>query len=232
MRCQTYSRWMTQTALGGLSAAQEADLRAHVPHCAECSIELAAAGALVQEIDRRVAAMVSGEPSPGFEARLRASLAAKSAPSRWLAAPRWAFAGAGLAAAAVLAVLFAHDPVRDAARPLAAAGGAQVANQVTAPSNALETSSASWRTPSHRVAARVPQEKKGKVLEFEVLVPRGQLAAAMELNLVLSAGRVDGAQLATLAERAARPLELPRMEIAPLDDPGAVRTVPDGADNF
>jgi len=50
-----------------------------------------------------------------------------------------------------------------------------------------------------------------------VLVPRGQLSAALLLGEAVSDGRIDGAQLSLLAQESAKRLELKAIEIVPME---------------
>jgi len=236
MRCETYSRWMTAAALGELPAAQQSELCAHASRCASCSVHLAAARDLVDGMERGVAAMVCGEPSPAFTARLRARIAAEPAPWRWPVAPGLAFAGAALVAAALFALLFVPGTRQETARPANIAG----ARQPTAPApDVVPKPGPAPRSPhaqTRSVAAHGPRKLRDALPGFEVLVPRGQLAAALELNDAVNAGWVDGEQLAALAERAAMPLEWKLMEIAPLEESRPERAgqaaSPDGSLRF
>jgi hypothetical protein len=51
----------------------------------------------------------------------------------------------------------------------------------------------------------------------EVLVPRGQLAAALLLSDSVSGGRVDGEQLVAIQNEIATRIEVKPLEIAPLE---------------
>jgi len=217
---------MTRAALGELPAAQQAELCAHAAGCAACGEELAAARALVAAMDRSVRAMVGGEPSAAFAARLRARLAGETVRSLWPGRARLMFAGAALAAAVVLAGIFVRS-VRQEMRP-----GAEVAAGIPAVAErgpaALDSGSVAGevQSGSRTIAARARRHGENGTRSFEVLVPRGQLAAALELSEAVNAGRVDGEQLAVLAQQSAMPLELKAIEITPLEDSGAKQTEP------
>ena len=236
MRCETYSRWMTAAALGNLPAAQQSELCAHASLCASCSVQLAAARDLVGGMERSVAALVSGEPSPAFTSRLRARIAAEPAPSRWPVAPRLAFAGAALVAAAFFALLLVRGTRQEIAPPANFSAGAQPAAPILPVVPPPSPAPRSPRAQTGSVAAHGPREHRDSLWGFQVLVPRGQLAAALELNDAVNAGRVDGEQLVALAEHAAMPLEWKRMEIAPLEgskpEPAGQSASPDGALRF
>ena len=216
MACEKYSGRMTEAALGALSAAPQAELRAHAAGCITCRTEFDAMRALVAAMDRGVEAMVAGEPSAQFAARLRATVAEAPAPAAWphFTWPR--FAMASLAVAAVLlAVFVARAPQRGGQQvPIEANSAGRIAQpvfsgKVAAPEIAAPASRRGTARPRSQAAA----------FSMEVLVPRGQLAAALVLSSGVSAGTIDGAQLARLAEQSAEPLELKTLEIQPLAAP-------------
>jgi hypothetical protein len=227
---------MSDAALGELPAGQEAELRAHASRCEGCRAALAAERALVAAVDRSVEALISGELPLAFAARLRARVAAESAPRGWPGFAWSAIAAGALAAAAVLGAVLLRSSPREERLPM------NVANS---------TRSAAPAEPALqepvRAAGRASGAGRGDVgaaqrrsepppLRFEVLVPRGQLDAALELSDAVSAGRVDGEHLAALAQAAAKPLELKAIEIAPLEAPRleerSPAASPDGAARF
>ena len=56
---------------------------------------------------------------------------------------------------------------------------------------------------------------------MEVLVPKGQLSAALAQCDAVNSGSIDGVQLSQLAEHSAEPLAMKALFIAPLDSPSA-----------
>jgi len=232
MACEKYSGWMIGAALGALRAADEAELRAHASGCRDCRGEWDAMRALVAAVDRGVQAMVAGEPSPNFAARLRARIAEERAPAAWpwLTWPR--ITAAALAAAVLLAVLLVRAPQRGRQlAPITANTPAQSILPVPSESLAPREHFA-VKTPavSHR-GARANSETAS--LSMEVLVPKGQISAALILCDAVNAGAIDGAQLSALVEQSAEPIEVQALVIAPLESPAARPTtrssVQDGA---
>ena len=217
---------MIRAALGELPSAQQAELCAHAAQCAACGEEFASARVLVAAMDRSVRAITGGEPSATFAARLRARLAGETMHSLWPGRARLMFAGAALAAAALVAGIFVRG-VRQEMRP-----GAEVTGRVPTVAErgpaALDSGLAAGKAQSgsRKIAARARRHGEKGPRSFEVLVPRGQLAAALELSEAVNAGRVDGEQLAALAQRSAMPLELKVIEIMPLEDSGAKQSEP------
>jgi len=226
MACEKYSGWMTDGALGALRGEREAELRAHAAACADCRREWDAMRSLVAAVERSVESLVAGEPSPQFAARLRARIAEERAPAAW---PLFAWRGfivAALAAAALLAVLVVRSPERtrrpspSAANTPAETVRPSVAETVAAPDSS--SSRRNFRNARSRAAS----------LSMEVLVPRGQLAAALLWSDGVRAGTIDGAQLSLLAERSAEPLEVKALVIEPLESSAAASATepasPDG----
>ena len=233
MACEKYSNWMTGAALGALREADEAELRAHASGCAACRREREATRALVAAVDRSVEALVAGEPPAQFTARLRAKIAEEPAPSKWplFTWPRVAFAA--LAAAAVLlAVLLVRAPERGSERPHVAVNPTSKVVQPTPVESAGGTKRSTVRvaTASHHRGARV--QTHSEPFSMEVLIPRGQLSAALILSEGMNSGTIDGVQLSQLAERSAEPLEVKALAVAPLESPAAQTKQtgsPDGA---
>jgi hypothetical protein len=51
----------------------------------------------------------------------------------------------------------------------------------------------------------------------EIIVPKGQLAAALQLSAAISSGQVDGYQLLAAQQDSEKRLQVKLVEIAPLD---------------
>jgi hypothetical protein len=80
---------------------------------------------------------------------------------------------------------------------------------------------------THGMPHRVPYAPSPA--QPEVLVPPGQLAAALMLSDVVSDGRTDAARLSALTNEAPQPLEVKAIEIAPLEVPIADPGKPSGS---
>jgi len=213
---------MTDAALEALRPEQQGEFLAHARVCAECRGEWEAAQALAAAVNGAVESLVAGEPSPQFAARFRARIADEPAPAAWPFLTWPVFSAGALATAAVLlAVLLIHSPGwnRPAAESVASNAAPDV-KAAPAPTN-LSPEIAPATPPS--AFRRVAPRRQGDVaaFRFEVLVPKGQLSAALLLSEAASDGRIDGAQLSALAEKAQKPLEVKALEIAPLEVPGA-----------
>ena len=220
MACEKYSGWMTSAALGALGARDEAELRAHAAGCGACRREWDAMHSLVAAVDRGVEAMVAGEPSPQFTARLRARIAEEPAPGAraFFTWPRITMV-ASAAAAVLLAVLLVRAPERGwQPSPVAVSTPAQIEPQMSAKPKATQepAASAGLAVPHHRIARAQSQPAS---FSMEVLVPRGQISAALVLSEGVSAGQIDGAQLSQLAEQSAEPLAVKALVVAPLESP-------------
>jgi len=224
MACEKYSGWITGAALGALQPDEERELRAHAAACADCRSEWEAERALAAAVSGAVESLVSGEPSPQFAARLRARIAREPTPAAWPFLTWPVLSAGGLVATAVLlAVLLIRSPQR-ARQTVATAvySPAAVVKPAQAPAQAIlsaEQNRATRPGPSRRLSAR--QQSDAASFPFEVLVPKGELSAALLLSEAASDGRIDGAQLSALAEEAGKPLEVKAIEIAPLEVPGA-----------
>jgi hypothetical protein len=215
MACEEYSGWMSVAALGALPAGREGELRAHVGRCEACRSKWEAASALVAAIDGAVTTLVAGEPSPQFASRLRARIADEPTPAAWLLPARPRLAAALVAAVALFAVLLLRSPER-ASRGMPATNTASA----VAPSRAASAGPATQRVdaPSPQAPRHAASDRRGRArfVEPEVLVPRGQLSAALLLANAVSNGRIDGTQISVSAAAAGNPIEVKPIEIAPL----------------
>jgi hypothetical protein len=219
MSCEKYSGWMTEASLGELRAEREPESLAHAVECDACREALARARAVHDFVDRRVAALVAGEPSHHFATRLRRRIAGESEPLRfpW---PVWAPVVAGtLALAVVLTIIVARRPVHTGSNPSAASS----VNPVNAPPAALTASAATpqntARTRSQRDSNRGTRAGNAAAVLPEIIVPKGQLAAAIQLGDAINSGRVDGNQLLTAQREYEKPLEVKPIVIIPLETP-------------
>ena len=223
--------WIGEAALGELAPARERELLAHAQECGECREAYQDARALRAFVDRCVASLVSGPPSPQFEARLRTRLAAEPAPRRsWQLWPAWvhATAGAFAVAALLLVALLWHSP-----RPANPNTTAPVANRVQpspatappAPEPALalnpraplaQSSSSRHEHASNQVR-RIAQRAPARAAAPEVLVEPGQFAAIEAYAEATRTGRVDGKEILADQEKMRRPLEIKPIEIKAVD---------------
>jgi hypothetical protein len=219
MSCQKYSGWLTDAALGEVRAERELELLAHAMECAACREVLNHARAVHDFVDRGVEALVAGEPSPQFATNLRRRIAQESEPLRspWTA---WAPVIAGaLAVAVVLAIMVSHLRVHSEINPSVASA----ATPVSAPSDAATASPASLQR-AQRTESKLGPERTGRARPLttalpEIIVPKGQLSAAAQLNAAIVTGRVDGNQLVAAQQEYEKPLEVKLIEIAPMEIP-------------
>jgi anti-sigma factor RsiW len=217
MSCEKYSGWMTEAALGELRAEREPELLAHAMECETCREELARARAVHEFVDRGVAALVASEPSPQFAAQLRDRIAQQSEPQRfpWMASAP-VIAGS-LALAAVLVIMVVRKPMHNGSTP----GVASAINPTSVPSEAINSSGAippsAERTASTPNSKHGAQARKAAAASPEIIVPKGQFAAALQLSAAISSGRVDGSQLLAAQQDSEKPLDVKLIEIAPLD---------------
>jgi hypothetical protein len=217
MSCEKYSGWITDAALGGLRAERESELLAHAMECATCREALAHARAVHEFVDRGVEALVAGEPSPQFATHLRRRIAqeAEQMRSPWAA---WTpiFAGA-LALAAVLVIMIVRKPVHNGSNPSVTAA----VSPMSAPPETIATTEATphyaQRTASKSNSERGVRPRNAAAARPEIIVPKGQLAAALQLSAAISSGRVDGGQLLAAQEDSEKLLDVKLIEIAPLD---------------
>jgi hypothetical protein len=237
MACEKYSAqikdWIADAALGALAPDREPELLAHVAECDACREAYRHAQDVAAFVDRGVESLVSGAPSPPFNARLRARIAAEPAPARFrlpFVAPalarRFAFGGSSrLFALATCVLVFAIFL-------LFAVGRSSRHNN---PNQAIPVASQNQPSPSQPVAINPPSRSAPTELprvsdvhralrpapprtsEPEVLVQPGEFAAVRQFADSTRAGRVDGAQIIAAQQPLEKPLELNPIEIPDLD---------------
>jgi len=219
MSCEKYSGWMTDAALGKLRAEREPELLAHAMECDACREALCHARALHDFVDRGVESLVACEPSPQFAARLRRRIAQESEPVRSLWTARAPIIAGALALAVVLAIMVLRRPVHNGANPSVASA----VNPSSAPSEAITAAAATpqnaVRTAIGRDSHRDASASGATPVVPEIIVPTGQLAAALQLSTAIVTGRVDGNQLLAAQQEYDKPLEVKPVEIAPLEIP-------------
>jgi hypothetical protein len=219
MSCEKYSGWLTDAALGELSAEHEPELLAHAMECDTCREALNHAREVRDFVDRGVESLVAGEPSPQFATILRRRIAQEAEPLR-LRSMAWAPVIAGaLALAVVLAIMAARVP-RHGAPNLSSA-----TNPKSSPAPAKTvTATAANPQRAERPPGRLDSERRVHARAVtaelpEIIVPQGQLAAAAQLSAAINSGAVDGNQLLAVREESERPLNLKPIEIAPMEIP-------------
>ena len=219
MSCEKYSGWLTDAALGELRAEREPELLAHAMECEACREALGHARAVREFVDRAVESLVAGEPSPQFATNLRRRVAQESQPlqSPWAA---WAPVIAGaLALVAVLAIMATRVPHHGGADPTVASNP----KSIPAPLEAV-TATAANPQRAERAVGRLDSERRVRPRAAtaalpQVIVPKGQLVAAMQLSSAINSGQVDGNQLLAAQQEYENPLAVNPIDIAPLEIP-------------
>ena len=211
---------MTDLATGTLHPKRELELLAHAGECDVCREAYRHAKEVFAVLDRGVEALVAGEPSPHFAARLRARIADErvSVSTRWNSCAMVASGAlAALVLVLILATRFPHHTHSNRSvatnSPAPAPGGS---GSMPAPS--LQ------QTPHDLRLSRASGAVHTQLLSQEVLVPGGQLAAALQLSDAVNGGGVAGEQLVAAQNELAKQLEVRPLEIAPLESSDADST--------
>ena len=226
MACEKYSTSMTDAALGALAPGRESELLAHAAECDACREAYRHGREVAALVDRGVASLVKGAPSPHFNTRLRARITAEPAPSRFqlpFVAPAssrlFAFAAGVLVFAIVLLVAFIRPWLhtdRNPALPFAIETQPGPSQPVAAnsPSQSLPSEPLLASHAHHAIRRAVPHSS-----EPEVLVQPGQFAAVLQYADALRSGRIDGEHLLAAQQPLDKPLEVTPIEIPLLDAP-------------
>jgi len=208
---------MTDLAAGGLSPRREGELLQHAGECDVCREAYPHAREVMATVDRSVEMLVAGEPSPHFSSRLRARIAKERvfASTRWNS---WAlFATGALAAVVLVLILVSRLSLRTNPNP-------SVATNAPARAPDLEPNMTPQNLPQRPQNPRPGRASRAadtERLSQDVLVPGGQLAAALQLGDAVNGGGMDGEQLVAAQNELAKQLEVEPLEIAPLESPNA-----------
>ena len=202
------------------SAIADPELAAHLKNCPDCRVAFEKHVALFSSIDRGLAAMVDGKPSGDFAAHVRQRIAQDGITTRpWFAG--WLPVSATALALVVLVTFLMlrregvppdrakETPPAQTARPPREPQLAQKAPEISVPSNASGPRMIRPPRPGQMATNREP----------EVLVPRGQMAAIMQIYNSVWSGKADGSALVAQAEPATeslKPLLKEEFKIAPL----------------
>jgi hypothetical protein len=208
---------MIELATGALDPKRERELLAHAGECDVCREAYRHAKEVFAALDRSVEALVAGEPSPHFAARLRARIA----DDRVTISKTWshrAFVVAGALASIVLGfILVSHSPLHTDSNPSVATSTpvpvAEGSRSAPAPSPP--------QTPQYPLPNRASRAARTRPLFPEVLVPGGQLAAALQLSDAVNDGSVDSEQLLARQIEITKPIDVSPIEIAPLESSDA-----------
>lgn len=237
-RCHKYEAWIDDAALGALDPSHERELLAHAGECDACRDAHQHARELAALVDRGVESLVAGEPSPHFAARLRARIADEPPDARftWFT---WKPLTFGLATAATVAALWvflapSHTKLPSkSTRPVPNIASA-VPIEVPTPAKPTTKAAESDRlytteTPRHSGTRLLAQRRRHNIRptqspgEPEVLVPRGQLEAVIQLASDIRAGRLDGKKFvveqAEAQENIQKPIHIAPIEIEPIEIP-------------
>ena len=233
MDCQQYQDALSAAALGAESGADAQAFRLHLEICEGCRREFARRREFLATLDLQLQAQLEAVPSLDFNARLRRRVASESE-----CAPRPVLSWLPLlAGAAALAALLAFLHYRGVFSPhprdanlvhIASAPGAQTSQAAAAdhPSvpvyaNSPAASSASVTPFLHPVAA-TPSTPPA----LKVRINRQELYATVRFSQALADGRIDATALLSAAKSAdesagAKPLEIPLIEMKPIEEPHA-----------
>lgn len=220
MACEKHRDALTDLALGELNPKRDLELLSHAGECEACRESYAHAQAVRLNIDRSIETLVAGKPSPFFAFRLRARIASEPAASRsaWLT---WKPIAAGALALAALATAIS---VRVPERPTTNLGGNLSGTVNRTPEASKQAPLANLPVDPIHLSRRGSRRAEGdgaavRTSGPEILVPRGQLSAALDLIEALPPGRVDADQLAGSPRQIEQPVEIEALTVSPLEKP-------------
>jgi hypothetical protein len=225
-KSQHVTESISNLAYGEIHPQDELALLTHAAEC-EAYSEARTVRALV---DRGVEGLVTGELSPQFNARLRASIAREPVPvgwdpnsSRlWGLATRWRLPYVAGATVVIVTIIFSMISLMHRQRPAPLIAAVPAAS--TPPVNsgiAVQPSAVNPERRRTRLAARSSRSARTH-REPEVLVSNDELRAVAQLYEATQSGRVDSEQLYASQQQTQQPLELKPIEIKPLESPPMV----------
>jgi hypothetical protein len=220
MSCEKYSGWMTDAALGELAAERQPELLAHAMECEACRQALGHATKVREFVERGVESAVAGEPTPGFEMRLRRRIAQEARPVEWdwMA---WAPLAAGALAVAVFTIFIStrvmHRGTENAGVVSTASTIASTVAPSAAPAESAAQASGARAIGSAGATERAVRARSASAEALKIIVPKGQLTAAARLSEAINSGRLDGTQLLAAQKDYHQPLDVKPIEIAPLE---------------
>jgi len=255
MNCQKYQEWIEDAALGAIAGSiagsingsRRAQLDVHLAECSECRREFEAAQKLYAAIDQGVASRVEGMPSADFGARVRTRLAAERerAQFRWWRRSIWIPAlGSAALAALLLSIWIARRPSEHRLQPPKQQIARTTAPSPASPGSVKPPEQASVTrppaTPSalgrSRLANVTRQSRKRESTpdsgapQLHVQIQPGQWAAVTSLYRAGQDGSLKGAAEASATADAplqVKPVEVPPLVIAELQDPKPVGPEPE-----
>jgi hypothetical protein len=220
MPCENHREALIEAAAG--DSAPFGELRSHLEACAFCRAAFYEEQQLFAAIDSGLRAAANAEAPASLFPRVRAQLVERSASSRsWIPA----FAGVGIAAALVVALVLARRPARNGstASPQAVSQAHEAPpvrkQPVTPAAVRIPPEIAQKAGKRARVeAAKTTPARDAEGVEAEVLIPAGQKRAMDVLLAGLQTGEVQGeALLAEKPEKALKTLEVSPLDISPIE---------------
>ncbi|MGC2527233.1 MAG: hypothetical protein WA639_05775 [Candidatus Acidiferrum sp.] len=224
MPCENYREALIDAAAAGSTPSRE--LRSHLEACASCRAAFADEMQLFAAIDQSLRVTVNADVPASLLPRVRADLNERPASRRsWIPA----FAGVGIAAVLVVALVLARKSARVGVEPNplaipSAHNFPSVANPPMTP--AIAPQEMAWATRKHiRVGAlKTAPAVEAAGVEAEVLIPVGQKRALDVLLAKLRQGELQAEGVPI--ERFEKPIEI--LEVSPLDiSPIEIKPLPD-----
>jgi anti-sigma factor RsiW len=221
MGCEKYSGWIDDVALGGAPRDRETEVLAHISACSACRESYERARKLALGVGKAIESVLACEPSPQFQAKVRARLAAEDMARR---PGRFAWAPVGAVAIMLLAVLsFAAVNAFDRRGNVPVATTTNVAGSnralddgKTVPQQAIRASRRGTGDTRRRGSAKV---RAVSAQQPKDLVRPEQLTLIRTFAEGVRDGQIDGVQILKLQQQSELPLRVDPIQIAPLNIP-------------
>jgi hypothetical protein len=231
MDCDQYQEALSASALGAESGVEVQAFRLHLEVCEACRRELVHRREFLASVDRQLVVRCEAVPSGDFNARLRRRI---SDEPRQVMSPslRGLPIFAGAAALLVVLALFHFSSVGTArshdSNPVSTASSAEkptsgVPSVGNSPASARENRVADLNPPEQISFHPISAIRRSST-EFKVRIDHQELYAVVRLTRAVADGRLDAAALMDTQVQsdgpvAAKPLEIPPLELKPMAEP-------------
>jgi hypothetical protein len=225
--CTPFREQMPDAASDSLSGSVRSAFNAHLRDCAACGDEFRRVQTLAQKIDRILSVSLAAEPSSQLVANVRKSILQDVSLQQhgavtWRRWSAWATVAGVCAAFAI--VFFVARTSRKFSRPTHESAVVQtrvspILKPAVHPRLNANTETVAARPRKHalglarRASLRTSHEKAA---EPEIIVEPGQMQAIFQLVAATQRGEINGANLFNSEKKAAEPLEIKSLVIAPL----------------
>jgi len=212
MDCEKYAEHLTACALGQSPPALQSELAAHIAGCVACRQAYERAQCAADLVNRGMKALVAGEPSPQFAARLRARVADERHTGNFWAGRFPIVASVLLCVTLAAIVAVAH--FRHGGEPAPEPNAASVLPPAPSNMNALARPRPSLREARARESRSYA--RRSTAAQPEVLVAPGQMAALARFDEALQQYQAAGAHAIAQPDDTDEIMKIEQLQVPPI----------------